>query len=94
MVVTAQDLLKRIEEKERSLLKTLEQEIDNELSKKFKGQSKLDVNLNNKSWEELTDSAQVKLINKYRNAGWDVKHCDESEQGVKVHYLTFNYKAK
>ena len=39
MVVTAQDLLKRIEEKERSLLKTLEQEIDNELSKKFKGQA-------------------------------------------------------
>jgi hypothetical protein len=92
MVVRAEELLKKIEVKEKSILATLESDIDKALTEQFKGQQKADINISTTLWNDLTSSGRVKLIDKYRNAGWDVKHSSDSEQGIKIDYLTFNYK--
>jgi len=87
MVIGPKKLVEKIEKKEADAIRNLENKIDEALTNQFDGRH-ASVGYNT---EGVRGFVLDKLLDQYRDAGWDVKITDDQRDGDYIH---FTYKPR
>jgi hypothetical protein len=90
MVVKPRELINLITDEEKPVIKRLEKRIDDCLTKDFRGTGSLAFGMN-EDFKSLRPPTKEKLLDKYRQAGWNVKEISDQRDGD---YVEFSYNSR
>ena len=87
MVVKPNELANLVTKEEKEVIKRLEKRIDDYLTKEFRGTGSLAFGIN-EDFRNLRIPTREKLLDKYKQAGWNVKEISDQRDGD---YIEFSY---